>query len=404
MKSNVLQLVGSFQQGGTERQAVQLIGLLRASDRFGVHVACLDRSGALRGEVERGSDGGEIAEFPLTSFYDKNFVRQLNRFARLLRERRIEVVHTHDFYTNVFGMLGATLARVPARVASRREIVGWRTPAQKRVERFAYRFAHEIVANAEAVKDQLAREGVPAAKVNVVYNGMDMRRIKVGSDARRAETLAELGVAAPPEAHVVTIVANMHHPVKDQRTFLRAARRVSEAQPQTAFVLAGEGELKDELQGFAAGLGLGESAFFTGRCAQVAELLAASDVCVLSSVSEGFSNSILEYMAARRPVVATDVGGAREAIVEGETGFLVRAGDDEAMAERITGLLHDAEKRRAMGERGRRIVEEKFSCEAQLRRMESLYERLLARARGEQVVPAAHYADGAESGGALSGR
>ena len=126
----------------------------------------------------------------MTSFYDKNFVRQLNAFARLLRERRIEVVHTHDFYTNVFGMLGATLARVPARVASRREIVGWRTPTQKRVERFAYRFAHEIVANAEAVKDQLVREGINAAKVNVVYNGMDMKRIKVGHDARRAETLA----------------------------------------------------------------------------------------------------------------------------------------------------------------------------------------------------------------------
>ena len=90
-------------------------------------------------------------------------------------------------------------------------------------------------------------------------------------------------------------------------------------------------------------------------------------------------------MAAERPVVATDVGGAREAVVEGETGFLVRAGDDEAMAERIAALLRDADKRRAMGERGRRIVEEKFSCEAQLRRTESLYERLLARARGDHV-------------------
>jgi glycosyltransferase involved in cell wall biosynthesis len=113
----------------------------------------------------------------------------------------------------------------------------------------------------------------------------------------------------------------------------------------------------------------------------VAELLSVSEVCVLSSKAEGFSNSILEYMAAARPVVVTDVGGAREVVIEGETGHLVPSGDDAAMAARLIGLMCEPEKARAMGAAGRRVVEEKFSCEAQLAQTEELYDGLLAKAQ-----------------------
>jgi glycosyltransferase involved in cell wall biosynthesis len=114
---------------------------------------------------------------------------------------------------------------------------------------------------------------------------------------------------------------------------------------------------------------LRDHAFFIGRCAEVSELLNVSDVCVLSSRGvEGFSNSITEYMAAARPVVATDIGGAREAIVDGETGFVVAPGDDEAMAARIVALLQGGERAREMGRRGREVVGQKFSCAAQLER------------------------------------
>ena len=161
--------------------------------------------------------------------------------------------------------------------------------------------------------------------------------------------------------------------------FLRSARVVKEAVPEAAFLLAGEGELSDSLRALAEELGISDSTFFLGRCENVAELLAVSEICVLSSKAEGFSNSILEYMAAGRPVVVTDVGGAREVVSEGETGYLVRSGDDAVMAQRLIGLLRDPERARAMGVKGKRVVEEKFSCEAQLARTESLYDRLLGR-------------------------
>jgi glycosyltransferase involved in cell wall biosynthesis len=211
---------------------------------------------------------------------------------------------------------------------------------------------------------------------------MDLERVAPEPRLSRAEAARLFNLPEEPERRFVTIVANMRHALKDQRTFLRAARRVRESVPEAAFVLAGEGELLDETRAFAGELGLAHSAFFIGRCARVSELLNISDVCVLSSKGvEGFSNSITEYMAAARPVVATDIGGAREAIVEGETGYIVAPEDDALMAERIASLLQDPVRAREMGARGRRVVEEKFSCEVQLERIERLYEQLLSGAR-----------------------
>lgn len=377
MKTDVLHIVDSFDQGGTERQAVQLARLLTEAGNYRVHLACLKRRGLLLDEA-LSLELGEIVEFPLTSFYDKNFAMQLRRLKRLLRERDIRIVHTHDFYTNIFGMTGAWLARVPARIASKRE-TAFRTAAQQRLERLSFKLADKIVANAEAVRRRLVDEGTPAAKIVTLYNGLDTSRISVSDEWQRGAALAALGLPQQPERRFVSIVANLRHRVKDIPLFLRAAQRVRAKILDAAFVIAGEGELLAEMQTEAARLGISDDVFFIGRCTRVADLLAVSSVCVLSSQAEGFSNSILEYMAAGRAVVVTDVGGAREAVSEGESGYLVPAGETEAMAGRIVELLSEPERARLMGERGRVIVEQKFSCDAQLAHTEALYEQLLAR-------------------------
>lgn len=377
MKQNVLQLIGSFNEGGSERQALQLARLLKENGRFGVHIACLDAGGVLRGEVAS-AGFAEIPDFPLTSFYDRNALIQLRRFARFLREREIAVVHTHDFYTNVFGMAGAAFARVPVRIASRRETTGWRTAAQKFVERRAYDLAHRVIANAEAVRNQLISEGVRKEKTLTIYNSLDLERVRPESVLRRHDALKAFNLPVEDDTQLVTIVANLRHKVKNHSMFLRAARAVSQVLPRARFVIAGEGELMAPLRAMAEGLGLTDQVYFIGRCDRIAELLALSDVCVLSSTAEGFSNSILEYMAAARPVVATDVGGAREAVVDSQTGYLVRSDDDLAMADRIIALLRDPDMGRAMGKAGRHIIEETFSCEAQLKKTQDLYDDLLA--------------------------
>jgi len=383
VRRNVLQLVGSFHQGGSERQAVQLTRLLHASGRYSVRVATLNPDGVLRGEVER-LDLGAILEYPLTSFYDRNAIRQFRRCATFLREQKIDLVQTHDFYTNVFGMVAAALAGVPARVAAKRETGGMRSATQRRVELVAYRLAHAIVVNADAVRQQLVSEGVPETKITIVNNGLDAARISTPVGFQSEDALEFFNL--PRGRRFVTLVANLRHAVKDHPTFLRAASQVKAVVPDAAFVIAGEGELLEPMRTLAAELGLSDDTFFIGRCEKISELLAISEVCVLSSLAEGFSNAILEYMAAGRPVVATDVGGAREAIREGTTGFVVAPRDHLGMAERIALLLNDSERAHTMGERGRAVVQEQFSPEAQLRKTELLYERLLSGEKTEKVT------------------
>jgi glycosyltransferase involved in cell wall biosynthesis len=376
LKSTVLQLIDSFNQGGSERQALQLTRLLCESGRYNVRLASLSPEGSLRNTI---SDLplGETPSFPLTSFYDRNATKQLRRFVRWLKSSRIDVIHTHDFYTNIFGMTGGSLARVPARIASMRETAGMRSAVQKQLQRIAYSSAHHVVVNAEAVREKVISFGIRPDKVTVIYNGLDLRR--VDTSVSRADALSMLGlpITESESLKFVSIVANMRHEVKDYPMLLRAAQIVKQSVPNAAFMLAGEGELEGSLKKLAEQLGILQSTFFLGRCDKIAELLSVSDICVLTSKAEGFSNSILEYMAAGRPVVATDVGGAGEAIIEGETGYLVTSGDDQQLASRLIELLRDADKASQMGRRGRAVVEEKFSCEVQLSQTERLYEELL---------------------------
>jgi L-malate glycosyltransferase len=378
-KSNVLIMVDSFEMGGAESQTVLLTRLLLEADHYGVHLACLRREGALLPQIEQ-LNVGEVPEFRLTSFYDWNMVVQLRRFVSFLHERQIDVVHPQSFYTNVFAITGAFLARVPARIAFRGDSGGWRNEAQEFIERWSYRMAHAVHANSDAVKRFLIRTGVPEKKIMTVYNGLDPTKVESKRNLTREQVLTELGL--PVQRHLVTIVANMRHEIKNHPMFLRMAKRVHDAVPDAAFVLAGEGELVDELKALAKELGIERETYFIGRCLDVPELLSVSDICVLTSKAEGFSNSILEYMAAARPVVATNVGGAGEAIVQDETGYLVNSGDDEEMAQYVIGLLRDSEKARRMGERGREVVWQRFSAHAQLTNTTAMYEKVLAASRG----------------------
>ena len=375
MKPRILQLVDSFDEGGSERQALQLTRLLHDSHRYQVSLACLKADGILRSQVEE-LELGEISCYPMTSFYDANALVQLRRFVHDLRRSKIDVLHTHDFYTNIFGMVAGRLAGVPVRIASRRETSGMRSRAQQQAQRTAYALAHQIVANCEAVQRKLVEEGVGKDKITVIHNGFDPNRIVPAQASTKDDALAALGIQCSAK-RFVTIVANMRHEVKDYPMFLRAAERVSRALPDVGFLLAGEGELKASLKIYATELGIADKTVFLGRVENIATLLSVADVCVLSSKAEGFSNSILEYMAAGCPVVATDVGGAREAIVEGETGYLVASGDDLMMAQLIISLFEKPEEAQRLSENGRRVVGQKFSIEAQLRNTEVLYERLL---------------------------
>lgn len=370
----ILQFTGSFHQGGSERQAVQLIKLLREDESHQVFVATLNNEGVLKKEIEN-LGFGEIPEFKLTSFYDLNFIRQIRKCAQFLRENDIRIVQTHDFYTNVFGITAAKLAGVSLKIAAKRETGGMRTASQKFIESRMFQIADYIVANSQAVKNYLLTEKVAGEKIKVIYNGLDLERLT--PKIRDRQTICEkLNLPCEAENRFITLVANLRHSVKNQPMFLRAAQKVTGEFPNVHFVLAGEGGLKEELENLAKELKIEKNVHLIGRCTEVPELLSISEAGVLTSFNEGFSNSILEYMAAGKPVVATNVGGASEAIIENETGFLVESDDAEKMAVRLKELLTDQIKARKFGEKGAEIVKSKFSLATQLRETLALYDKV----------------------------
>lgn len=350
---------------------MQLARLLKESGKVDVSIATLNNEGVLQSEVEK-IGFTKIPEFKLTSFYNANFVKQILKCSSFLREKKIDVIHTHDFYTNVFGMLAAQLAQTPLAVASKRETGGMRSKMQKRVEKFAFKQANAIVANSEAVKKYLISEGVSGAKIRVIYNGLDLERLTPQMTDEKM-ICAKLNLPCEENIKFITLVANLRHEVKNQPMFLRAAQKVIRKFPNAHFVIGGEGELRESLENLAKELKIAENTHFTGRCVKVPELLSISYACALTSFNEGFSNSILEYMAAGKPVIATNVGGASEAIIENETGFLVESNDDEALANRLIELLESEEKAATFGAKGKRVAEEKFSLEAQLNKTLELY-------------------------------
>jgi glycosyltransferase involved in cell wall biosynthesis len=222
-------------------------------------------------------------------------------------------------------------------------------------------------------------EGIPKNKFGVIYNGVDLKRFGYDKEAVRAHYRMQLNL--PANAPVIGIVANLRPP-KAIDVFLRAARLVSLRYPDAHFVLAGDGPQMTGMVALSRDLGLSDRAHFLGSRDDVARLLAAVDVGVLSSSSESMPNSILEYMAAGLPVVCTDVGGCREAVVHNETGLLVPPGDPEALAAAILRVCTEG-RAESMGARGRARVESMFTFDGMVRRYEQLYTQLAAMGRRE---------------------
>jgi len=238
-----------------------------------------------------------------------------------------------------------------------------------------------IIANSRAVRaDVLRQEHLPESKVIVIHNGVGRGRT---TPLRSGETRRSLSIA--DDAPLVAVLANLIH-YKGHATFLAAWKRVLSGCPTAVALLVGDGVMRLEVEQLVHELELDESVRILGSRSDVAELLEAIDLLVHPSLQEGFSNAILEAMAAGKPVVATTVGGNPEAVVHGVTGLLVPPGDSEAMAVAISRLLKDVAARSEFGAAGQRRVLEHFD----LGKMVKSYERVYAGVVRGPVVPTLH--------------
>jgi L-malate glycosyltransferase len=376
----VVQFVTSFEAGGTERQVVNLARAMNSS-RFDLSLACLRRSGSFLKEID--ASHVPVAEYRIRRLYDGGAVRERLRFARCLRRDGVDVLHTFNFYPNVFALPATWLTRRPVVIASIRLTDGVLTPAQRRVQKLSCRLADCIAANAEAVRQWLIADGYDPEKIVVIRNGVDLARFTA---VRRDSGLhRELGLS--PRVPLIATLSRLV-PSKGLEVFLEAATLVSPRHPDARFLVVGEQlgtepSYRPELERRAAALGIGGQVVFMGHRADTPEILSDVAVSVLASFSEGLSNVLLESMAAGAPVVATMVGGNPEVVEAGITGFLVPPRDAGALARAICTLLENRELAARFGAAGRRRVAASFSVEHLVRETEQLYLDLLdARDRG----------------------
>jgi L-malate glycosyltransferase len=345
---------------GAETQLTAAIAYL--VQQSGVHVsAVLFNDGRLADELRRLDVSVTVIEETRTSL-----LGLFLGLRRTLRDQRCTLVHVHKYKDGILGTLAARIAGVPFVV---RTIHGHSEPEQgwrqikgqfyDGVDRFTQQYLDDLViAVSQRMVETLWEAGYPPTLVTCIHNGLDLSRIATTRDpidVRRA-----LGI--DPSAPLIGTAGRLG-PVKGHIHLVHIARRLLQTDDRTRILVAGDGPLQDELTTAAAALQVGHACVFPGARRNIYDVMAALDVFVLPSLSEGLPMSLLEAMALSRPVVASDVGGIPEVIQHGINGLLVPPGDENALARACLELIRNREYAARLGARARQTVEQSFSHE-----------------------------------------
>jgi glycosyltransferase involved in cell wall biosynthesis len=317
----------------------------------------------------------------MVSLHHASTLRLSWRLCRLMRDQKIDIVHTFFPVSDLWAGPLAKLSGARMLISSRRDMGILR----KRWHGPLYRLLNGFYDEVHAVSEQVRRytietDGVDPTRTRTVYNGID------GDYGQGLPS----NLSAKP---MITTVAHVRR-VKGIDIFMRAAAQVRRAFPDAHFRVAGvfgtnaeQIAYKNEVLELQSALALQEHVQFLGMCSDVPAVLKASDIFVLPSRSEGFSNALLEAMMCGLPCVATSVGGNSELIVDGETGFLVPPEDPSEMAAKIVELLRDTPRRIAMGAQGRQRILANFTSSVMTAGIMASYGKLPTRNSSRQAVP-----------------
>jgi sugar transferase (PEP-CTERM/EpsH1 system associated) len=356
----VMHVVYRLQAGGMEYGVVKLVNGL---DRSRIHSSVCSTTPAT--DVKRLLH----ADVPLFECRRRagNDPRVVAELVKLFRREQPHIVHTHAWGTLVEGLLAARLARVPQLVHGEHGTlqVG---PLQRRVQRLVWSRADQVLSVSSRLAERMAAAtGFPRDRITTIRNGVDTSRF--GHLSQR-EARARLGLTSGG-----TIIGTVGRlvPVKDHASLVHAVARLRDRGSLVTAVIAGEGPLRAALAAQIDALKLHQQVRLLGHRPDPETVLAALDIFVLPSRSEGLSNTVLEAMASRLPVVATSVGGNDELIEDGITGLLLPPGDPEALAEGLGLLLASTEKRAHMGQAAVQRARTRFSIEAMIQNYERLY-------------------------------
>ena len=364
----VLLLARALDMGGSERQLTEIAKGLDRS-KFEPIAGCFQGEGVR--ELELADAGVSIVNFPVRSFVSAGVISGASQFVRYIRANKIKVVHTFDYPSTVFAVPLARFFTSAVVVSSQRSHRDLIPSNYRKLVRMTDRLADAVVVNCEYVRRHLVNdEHVPARRIELCYNGVDL------------ETFHPLDVPRPPElpadALVIGVVCVLR-PEKGLSTLLNGFARVRSSCAGIKLAIVGSGPMLEPLQSEARALGIFEDCVFVPATQQVTTWLRAIDIFVLPSLSEAFSNSIMEAMACGCCTVASNVGGNPELVRNGETGLTFEAGDSEGLRVVLRTLIENEALRRRLAAAGAQFMTERFSTRASAERMAEIYTQLIER-------------------------
>jgi glycosyltransferase involved in cell wall biosynthesis len=360
----ILLLVRKLDHGGCERDLSKIaLGLDRSM--FEPHVGCFLPEGIRVGELR--DAGIPIVHLPVTSFKSRSAIRGARMLRRYIRENRIELVHAFDAPMSVYGGLLARWCGARALVTSQLAYRALSGPMDRLLLRLVDRMADRVVVNCEAMNRHMVEdEGLPPERAYICYNGVDTAVFHPGP--------AELPEPLRDASLIIGTIANLR-PEKGLHLLLEAFAAVRG--PGMKLFIVGSGPSLEELQARCCELGIAADCLFLPGKPQIAPEMRSIDIFVLPSLSEAFSNSLLEALASGCAAIGSNLGGTPELIQDGKTGLLFRPGDAQDLAEKLRLLIEQEDFRSQLGREAASFASSTFPVHRAVRRMTDLYQLLL---------------------------
>ena len=372
-KIKVVHIIEQLGKGGSEGQLYEFVkGVNR--EKFDIVVVSLTLGGYWSKEIQKLNI--QVIELPRNKRRMVRMFIRLLSLVKLLRELNADLVHTDMFTANLYGRIAAIIARVPCIIAHEQSVYELgltRNKYQILIDKILASLSHGIICNSYiASKSLINKYSFNAKKIFTIHNGID------ASLFNRLNTIDR----DKPEKKIVGTVGRLY-PVKNYKLFLDMAKDILNrcSTENIGFLIIGDGPLKDDLKEYSKKVGIRDNVEFLGVRNDIPELLQNMDIFVMTSFREGISNAIMEAMVSGLPVVATDVGGNSELVIEGETGFLCPLDDTKLLADKVFSLINNETESKRMGENGKKRMLNEFAVENMIKETENVYLRLL----GEEI-------------------
>jgi glycosyltransferase involved in cell wall biosynthesis len=365
-KTTICQVLHTLNVGGAEVLAYRLA--LQLSDRYRFVFACLDEVGTLGEELK--SKGFEVESLDRKEGLDFGCARRL---AQYCGDNHVDLIHAHQYTPFVYSVLSF---RRPAVIFTEHGRFFPDYPSRKRkvFNRLMLRKRDRVLGVGKSVRRALIEnEGIAPNRIGVIYNGVDLDRFSL-ADVDKRQVRESLGLAT--DGFVIVQVARLDY-LKDHITAVRMMERVVQEVPDAQLWIVGEGPERAPIEREIEEQGLQSSVLMLGQRSDISQLLAAADLFVLTSISEGIPVTFIEAMGAGLPIVATEVGGVPEVVLHDETGILTPSADVQALADAVIRLATTPELAQQMGQSGQRRAQQVFTEERMHSSYEKLYEEML---------------------------